>query len=89
MLLSWLTNQAILRVGFCAVGGLAEAWCSRFTARFRHSGEARHIDTEGVSSSRGKARQKALGANGGVLEGRPVLQHVDGVELRLEHSGAR
>jgi hypothetical protein len=62
---------------------------SGFTARFRHSDEAPHFDTEGVSSSRGKARQKTLGANGGVLEGRPVLQHVDGVELRLEHSGAR
>jgi hypothetical protein len=42
-----------------------------------------------TSSISRKALQKTLGANGSVLEGRPVLQHVDGFELRLEHSGAR
>ena len=77
-----------MRGDFCAVKDLPEACFSGFTARFRHSGGARHFDTEGVWSSRGKARQKALGASGGVFEGRPVFQYVDGVELRLEHSGA-
>jgi hypothetical protein len=70
------------------VKGLPEACFSGFTARLRHSGEARHFDTEGGWSRSGKAHQKALGASGGGLEDRPVFQYVDGVELRLEHSGA-